>query len=112
MWHASRLIASALLLGMVAASEAWAQPRTFVPAAPPAPQFEVRPHPPAPGLVWQPGYYRWRNGEYVWIPGVWAHPPARHALWVPPRWVHGHRGWYSTPGHWSERHAPRSHSAA
>ena len=98
MRYVSKLIASTVLAVVAAAPEAWAQ--TYLRVGPPPPRAEVRGPAPGRGFVWQPGYYRWRNGAYVWRGGVWAHPPARHALWVPPHWVHNQRGWYSTAGHW------------
>ena len=100
MRHTSRFIASTILAALLGTSEAWAQARTYVRVAPPPARVEVRGRAPGPGFVWQPGYYRWRNGAYVWRGGMWARPPARHAMWVPPRWVHSRRGWYRTPGAW------------
>jgi hypothetical protein len=98
MRYTSRLIASTLLTLLVGASETWAQ--TYIRVAPPPPRVEVRRAAPGPGFVWQPGYYRWRNGRYTWRRGMWARPPARHAVWIPPRWVHSRRGWHHTPGRW------------
>ena len=68
--------------------------------APPAPVVEVVPPLPAPGYVWQPGYWSWNGFQYVWVPGAYAAPPFVHATWVPPIWIrHGH-GWRWVPGHW------------
>src|SRR5262244_1018599 len=99
MRHTSKLIASMVLASVVAGSEAWAQ-RTYVRVPPPPARVEVRGPAPRPGLVWQPGYYRWRRDAYRWRSGRWVRPPARRAVWVAPRWEPSRRGWYSTPGHW------------
>ena len=68
--------------------------------APPAPVVEVVPPPPAPGYVWQPGYWSWNGVQYVWVPGAYVVAPYVHAVWVPGAWVrHGH-GWVWRAGHW------------
>jgi OOP family OmpA-OmpF porin len=36
--------------------------------APPAPMYEAAP-PPDAGAAWQPGYWAWTHGQYVWVPG-------------------------------------------
>jgi WXXGXW repeat (2 copies) len=64
--------------------------------APPAPVVEPVPAPPAPGYVWQPGYWTWNGVQYVWVPGVYVVPPFARAVWVPGRWVRhggGEIGW-------------------
>jgi hypothetical protein len=68
--------------------------------APPAPVVEVAPAPPAPGYVWQPGYWNWNGVQYVWVPGVYVVPPYAHAVWVPGSWVRHGGGWVWGPGHW------------
>jgi YXWGXW repeat-containing protein len=68
--------------------------------APPAPAIEVVPAPPAPGYVWQPGYWSWNGVQYVWVPGVYVAPPFVHAVWVPGRWVRHGGGWVWAAGHW------------
>jgi WXXGXW repeat (2 copies) len=50
--------------------------------APPAPVVEVVPPPPAPGYVWQPGYWSWNGVQYVWVPGAYVVAPFVHAVWV------------------------------
>ncbi|MEI9974771.1 MAG: hypothetical protein WDO73_23630 [Ignavibacteriota bacterium] len=29
------------------------------------------------------GFYDYRGGRYVWVPGRWMRPPRAHAVWVP-----------------------------
>ena len=76
----------------LAASPSLARVGVVVGFAPPAPVIEVVPPPPAPGYVWQPGYWSWNGVQYVWVPGVYVVPPYVHAVWVPGAWVrHGPR---------------------
>ena len=51
--------------------------------APPAPVVEAVPAPPAPGYVWQPGYWSWNGFQYVWVPGVYVVPPYAHRYGCP-----------------------------
>ena len=72
------LAASAIGFIPVAAS---ADVGIFLDVAPPDPRHEVIPaH--RPGHVWQPGYWDWRNGRYVWV----RERPGMH--WHPNRWDH------------------------
>jgi hypothetical protein len=48
---------------------------------------EVVPPPPAPGYVWQPGYWSWNGVQYVWVPGAYVVAPFVHAVWMPGAWV-------------------------
>jgi hypothetical protein len=61
------LCAAALTLAPV---PGFARVGVVVGLAPPAPVVEVAPAPPAPGYVWQPGYWSWNGFQYVWVPGV------------------------------------------
>jgi hypothetical protein len=63
------LCAAALTL---AAVPGFARVGVFVGFAPPVPVVEAVPAPPAPGYVWQPGYWSWNGAQYVWVPGVYA----------------------------------------
>ena len=58
------LCAAALTL---AAVPGFARVGVVVGLAPPAPVVEVVPAPPAPGYVWQPGYWSWNGFQYVWV---------------------------------------------
>jgi WXXGXW repeat (2 copies) len=68
--------------------------------APPAPVVEVVPPSPAPGYVWQPGYWSWNGTQYVWVPGAYVVAPFVHAVWVPGAWVRHGPGWIWVAGHW------------
>jgi WXXGXW repeat (2 copies) len=59
----------------LAAAPSLARVGGVVGLAPPAPVVEVAPPPPAPGYVWQPGYWSWNGVQYVWVPGVYVVPP-------------------------------------
>jgi len=97
--HISR-IGCALVLSLVTlAPSVEAAVRVYV-GTPPPRLVEVRPPRGRPGLVWQPGYYRWTGNQYRLRRGRWVRPPRRNAVWVSPRWERGRRGWYSVPGRW------------
>lgn len=69
--------------------------------APPAPIAEPIPPPPAPGYVWQPGYWAWNGVQYVWVPGRYVLAPFPGAIWIGGEWIrHDHHGWVWRPGHW------------
>jgi hypothetical protein len=72
--------------------------RVVVGIALPAPVAEVVPAPPAPGYVWQPGYWSWNGVQYVWVPGAYVVAPYLNAVWVPGAWVRRGPGWVA--GHW------------
>lgn len=74
-----------------------------VAVSPPAPLAETAPPPPAPGYVWNPGYWSWNGIKYVWVPGRYVVAPFPHARWIGGRWVHrGHR-WAWVDGRWRRR---------
>ncbi len=56
---------------------------------------------PRRGMVWTPGFYRWRGGRYSWISGRWAVPPHPRAVWVAPRWRRTRGGYRFIPGRWA-----------
>lgn len=68
--------------------------------APPAPAVETVPAPPAPGYVWQPGYWAWNGAQYVWVPGTYVVAPYPGAVWVGGGWVRRGGGWVWAGGHW------------
>src|ERR1700732_3205919 len=74
------LCAAALTL---AALPALARVGVVVGLAPPVPGVEAVPAPPAPGYVWQPGYWSWNGVQYVWVPGTYVPAPYVGAVWVP-----------------------------
>src|SRR4051812_47500987 len=71
-----------------------------VQTAPPAPRTEVIGVAPSPGHVWIQGYWAYRHGRYVWVPGHYELRPRTTATWVPGHWNHTYRGWVWTAGHW------------
>ena len=72
----------------------------YIRPAPPPPRYAAVGPPPAPGLVWAPGYWGWNGAAYVWAPGRWIAPPYRGAVWVPAHWARRRRGWFFVRGHW------------
>jgi hypothetical protein len=61
----------------LAAASGFARVGVVVGFAPPAPVVEAVPPPPAPGYVWQPGYWSWNGVQYVWVPGAYFVAPLR-----------------------------------
>ena len=68
--------------------------------APPEPRHEVIGVAPSPSHVWISGYWSYRNGRYVWVPGHYENRPHTASVWVAGHWDHTSRGWVWTPGHW------------
>jgi hypothetical protein len=99
-----RAMAGAALLALLfgAPNALSANPSFSVTIAPPAAIVETPP-PPAPGRIWEPGYWSWNGATYVWVPGHYAVAPYPGAVWVAGRWVpHGPR-WMWADGHWRHR---------
>ena len=67
---------------------------------PPPMRWERRPPPPGPGSVWIDGFWSWRDGRYVWIPGHWDRSPYAGAYWSHGHWDHYPDGWHWHEGHW------------
>jgi hypothetical protein len=67
---------------------------------PPPPHGAIYHRAPRHGMVWTPGYYRWRGSAYYWMPGAWAVPPHPGAVWVAPAWRHRHGGYVFVAGRW------------
>jgi hypothetical protein len=67
---------------------------------PPPPKVEVVPVAPVVGYMWRPGYWRWAEGRYVWIPGAYVVPPRPSAVWIPGHWTPGGGGWVWVAGFW------------
>ena len=74
------------------------------PAAPPPPQTEVIPAPPASDAqpaYWRPGHWSWTLGGWVWVAGSYVTPPQPTAAWVPGQWMTQPSGGYVwVDGHW------------
>src|ERR1700676_538009 len=68
--------------------------------APSAPVVEAVPVAPAPGYVWQLGYWSWNGVQYVWVPGAYVVAPRPGAVWVSGGWIRHGGGWVWRAGHW------------
>jgi hypothetical protein len=69
---------------------------------PPALPVYAQPPIPAPGYLWNPGYWGWDGNVrgYYWIPGTWAMAPQPGYLWTPPYWGFGDGGYAFHEGYW------------
>jgi hypothetical protein len=75
-------------------------PPSVVRVRPPEPRMEVYGTPPNSDVVWRPGHWAYRGGDWVWVPGRWTRPPRPHAHWVPGYWEPRRGGWVWIEGHW------------
>jgi hypothetical protein len=95
------VVTSAGLLAVPAMAQLQAE--IYVPSAPPPVRVEVVPVLPRERVEidhWQPGYWRWNGGEYVWAEGRYVERPRPRAVWVPGRWEQRPRGWVYVEGRW------------
>ncbi|MFC5497605.1 hypothetical protein ACFPOE_08680 [Caenimonas terrae] len=87
--------AAGALVPMAASADTY----TIVRVAPPAPIVETVPaarH----GWVWAPGYYDYRDNQYVWVQGHWMRERPGHE-WREARWVEmGNGQWRRVGGNW------------
>ena len=67
---------------------------------PPPARQEVIGVAPSTAHVWVAGYWTYRHGRWVWVPGHYELRPRAAAVWVPGHWDRTSRGWVWTPGHW------------
>ncbi len=81
-------------------------PGIRVTVAPPAPRYERVPPAPSPRHQWIGGYWAWRGGAQVWIPGHWSLAPAWGYVWEPARWEEINGGWMFYDGHWRPADQP------
>jgi len=96
-----KLLTPALLLSGMILSACAAPGAVVVRYGPPPPRYGVVGVAPGPGYVWAEGFWDWRAGAYVWVPGRWMRPPRARAVWVPGSWVERpHRGWVYRRGYW------------
>src|SRR5437763_11217921 len=78
-----------------------ASDEVIVSSEPPRPRHEVIVGvAPSPAHVWIRGFWAFRDGRWVWVPGHWERGPRIGAHWVEGHWVHRTRGWVWIPGHW------------
>ncbi len=85
-----------------------AQPPTEISTVqtPPAPKAEAVPPQPAPDFVWQPGYWDWRDNQFVWINGRWEQPSRPNVTWMPTHWEKRADRWVLTAGYWRDNTSP------
>jgi hypothetical protein len=95
----------ALLLGLAMAAGSIAVPTIAsagvvvdIDVAPPPVRVETVPAPQV-GFVWAPGFWEWRGGAHVWVPGHYIHE-RRGYHWVADRWDQRGPHWHHEPGHW------------
>ena len=73
----------------------------IVSSEPPKPRHEVIVGvAPSPAHVWVGGFWTYRDGRWVWIPGHWERGPHVGAHWSAGHWVHRPRGWVWVEGRW------------
>ena len=76
--------------------------------APPAPREEAPPAQMRHGMVWAPGHYDWRHGQYVWVPGHMIRERQGHH-WVAERWEERNGRYVMVPGRWERGMGDRDH---
>ena len=74
------------LFGGCAGEQSGLRPRVEVDSDPPPIRQEAITTSPGPEFIWVDGSWAW-NGQWVWEPGRWDHPPHVGAVWVPNRFV-------------------------
>ena len=98
-WNSGLLIAG--LLGATAVAPAVGQIGIVIGRTPPPPlRYERRGPMPGPGYVWEDGFWAWRGGRYVWVPGHWDRAPYAGAYWTHPHYDRYEDGWHYHEGHW------------
>jgi len=102
-------LASVTALMMFAANPAAADMSVHLGIGTPPPPVPAEVTPPArAGYVWAPGYYAYRGGQHVWMPGEWKAMRAGYA-WVPDRWDSNGDRWVYTRGHWQRQRDTQAH---
>lgn len=67
-------------------AKSYAQEVIVIKKQPPVPKIEVIEGPPASGLHWIQGHWKWKDDNFVWVKGRWSKPPIPTALWEPDQW--------------------------
>src|SRR5687768_2383904 len=68
--------------------------------APPAVRIETQTVSPGANYVWTRGYWGWRGGTYVWVPGSWVVRPRPAAVWVDGHWLRRGGRYVWVAGRW------------
>jgi hypothetical protein len=81
--------------------------RVKQPAKVPIAKSETKGRAPSADASWVPGYWNFQGDRntgasagWVWVPGRWLTPPARHARWDSAHWGWSDEWWSWIPGHW------------
>src|SRR5271170_196113 len=105
--HRFRFVVSVLLaLGIVLGSGAsFAQIGIglSITIAPPLLPVYVQPAIPAPGYMWQPGYWAYGPYGYFWVPGTWVAAPEVGFLWTPGYWGFDDGFYRWNGGYWANQ---------
>ena len=97
--HAAQLAASILFCGSTAALAQVDVGVTIDIAPPPLPVY-IQPEIPAPGYIWEPGYWAYGPDGYFWVPGTWVQPPMVGVLWTPGYWGWDNGYYVFNRGYW------------
>jgi hypothetical protein len=81
----------------------------YLDVAPPPPRHEVIPAP-RHGFAWEPGYWDWRHGRYVWVAGHWIRE-RRGMYWHPSHWEYRNGRWVLERGGWRRERWEARHYA-
>jgi hypothetical protein len=68
----------------------------------PPPELPVYEQPPlpAPGYIFQPGYWAYGSEGYFWVPATWVEPPQPGLLWTPGYWGWNGGHYLFNAGYW------------
>src|SRR5262244_2772616 len=100
MQRSMSLITGAAVLAMGALPGNCAEVGVVIGVPPPPPKVEAVPVVPVAGYIWRPGYWRWEENRYVWVPGAYMTAPRPHVVWIPGHWTPAGGGWVWVAGYW------------
>lgn len=69
---------------------------------PPPPRSEAIPEQPSPAHVWLPGYWDFRDNQFVWVGGRWEVPPRANLTYVPAHWESRGDRYVLVAGYWRD----------